>query len=110
MEDMKFLRKGDAKYEKKRTGKVYNMLMKSNVMEAIISKMDEASTSRWYKHDGEEIHLILNGEIEYWVGERKFVMREGDTLWHRSDLPHRAKNIGKGKAIYLTVGTPPTFM
>jgi mannose-6-phosphate isomerase-like protein (cupin superfamily) len=110
MKDFKLVRKGEAKYEKKRTGKVYNMLMKSDIMEAIISKMDEESTSRWYQHDGEEIHLILHGEIEYWVGEKKFLLKEGDTLWHRSEIRHRAKNIGNGKAEYLTVGAPPTFM
>jgi quercetin dioxygenase-like cupin family protein len=84
--------------------------MKSTVMEAIISELEKETTSRLYKHDGEEIHLILEGEIEYQVGQRKFIMKKGDTLWHRSDIPHRAKNTGKEKAIYLTVGSPPTFM
>ena len=110
MENTIFLKKGDAKYEKKREGKVYNMLMKSTVMEAIIAELEESAKSRLYKHNGEEIHLVLEGKIEYAVGERKFVMNKGDTLWHRSDIPHGAKNLGKGKAIYLTVGSPPTFM
>ena len=110
MEDIIFVKKGEGKYEKKRVGKVYNMLMKSTMMEAIIAELEEAATSRLYKHKGEEIHLVLAGKIEYVVGEKKFVMDEGDTLWHRSDIPHGAKNLGKGKAIYLTVGSPPTFM
>jgi len=80
------------------------------MMEAIISELEESATSRLYKHKGEEIHLVLEGKIGYMGGERKFVMDKGDTLWHRFDIPHGAKNLGKGKAIYLTVGSPPTFM
>ena len=80
MKDTKFIKKGEAKYEKKRNGKVYNMLMKSTVMEAIISELEENTTSRLYKHDGEELHLILEGEIEYVVGERKFIMKKGEFL------------------------------
>jgi mannose-6-phosphate isomerase-like protein (cupin superfamily) len=110
MEDIIFLKKGEAKIEKKRNGKVYNMLMKSTVMEAIISELEESASSRMYNHKGEEIHIVLEGKIEYKVGKRKFVMDKGDTLWHRSTTSHGAKNLGKGKAIYLTVGSPPTFM
>ena len=110
MKETIFIKKGEAKYEKKRNGKLYKMLMKSDRMEAIISELDSHAISRWHKHDGEEIHIILKGEIEYSVGEKKYEMKEGDTLWHPSDTPHRAKNMGKEKAVYLTVGSPPTFM
>ncbi|RLF44363.1 MAG: hypothetical protein DRN17_04615 [Thermoplasmata archaeon] len=37
-------------------------------------------------------------------------MEEGDVLWHRSHVPHRAKNIGSEKAVYMTVGIPPETM
>lgn len=110
MEEPLFIKKGEAKYEKKRNGKLYKMLMKSERMEAIISELEPDTESRLYKHEGEEIHIILKGEVEYAVGERSYKMGEGDVLWHSSNLFHQAKNKGKEKAVYLTVGSPPTFM
>lgn len=110
MEGPLFIKKGEAKYEKRRNGKLYKMLMKSERMEAIISELEPDTESRLYKHEGEEIHIILEGEVEYAVGERSYKMEEGDVLWHSSDLSHQAKNKGKEKAVYLTVGSPPTFM
>jgi len=62
--------------------------------------------SESYRHEGEEIHIMLKGKVEYQVGDRSYVMEEGDVLWHSSDVPHRAKNVGREKAVYLTVGMP----
>ena len=105
-----FMKKGEEKYKTEEPGKLFRMLVKSERMEAVISEMEVGVESKLYKHDGEEIHILLKGKIEYRVGENFYVMEEGDTLWHRSDLPHGAKNIGNKKAVYLTVGSPPTFM
>jgi quercetin dioxygenase-like cupin family protein len=110
MEETIFMKRGEARYKTKENGKLFRMLMKSERMEAIISELDLNAASKFYKHDGEEMHIVLKGEIEYEVGEKKYAMKEGDVLWHRSNLPHRAKNIGREKAVYLTIGSPPTFM
>jgi quercetin dioxygenase-like cupin family protein len=110
MEEAIFIKKGKESYKSRKEGKLFRMLAKSERMEAILAEMDLGATSEFYKHQGEEIHLLLKGRIEYEVGDKKYLMEEGDVLWHRSDLPHRARNIGREKAIYLTVGTPPTFM
>ena len=105
-----FMKKGEEKYKTEEPGKLFRMLMKSERMEAVISEMEVGVESKLYKHDGEEIHILLKGKIEYRVGENFYVMGEGDVLWHKSDVLHGAKNIGNKKAVYLTVGSPPTFM
>ena len=110
MNEVLFLKKGEATYEKRRNGKLYKMLMKSERMEAILSELKPNTESRVYKHIGEEIHIVLKGSVEYSVGAKRYEMEEGDVLWHPSDLPHQAKNKGNKKAMYLTVGSPPTFM
>ena len=104
------IRKGEAKYERKKNGKLYRMLIKSDQMEAIISELEPFAESRLYKHEGEEIHIILKGKVEYMVGETSYILKKGDVLWHPSDLPHKAKNLEKDKSSYLTIGSPPTFM
>jgi len=104
------LKSGDQIKKIKKTGKVFRLMVKSNNMEAIIAEMEPHTTSRWYKHDGEELHYILDGKIEYEVGDKTFHLEKGELLWHKSNIRHRAKNISDNKVKYATIGTPPTFM
>ena len=105
-----FIKKGDEKSKAKKPGKLYRLMVKSKKMESIISELDPHTESRWFKHKGEEMHLVIHGEMEYTVGEKSYKLSEGDMLWHQSSQKHRAKNIGDKKVTYITVGTPPTFM
>jgi len=109
-EEVIFIKKGEQKSEVKRPGKLYRLIVKSPHIEAIIAELDPHAESRWFQHDGEEMHIVLQGQIEYTVGEKSYKLSDGDTLWHISSLKHRARNIKNEKAIYITVGTPPTFM
>jgi len=62
-----FIKKGEEKSKTERPGKLYRMMVKSDQMEAIISELEPHAESRWYQHDGEELHLVLQGEMEYIV-------------------------------------------
>ncbi len=105
-----YIEGGEEKEIEEVDGKLFRLLQKSDEMEAIIAELEVGAKSDEYFHKGEEIHLVLEGKIEYRVGNQVFEMKEGDTLWHPSDVPHSAENLGEKKAIYLTVSTPPTFM
>ena len=109
MDDAVFVKKGEQKSEVRKLGKLYRLMVKSDQMEAIIAEIDPYSESRWFQHDGEELHLVLRGEMEYTVGEKSYKLSEGDVLWHRSNLKHRAKNNSNKKVMYITIGTPPTL-
>jgi len=104
------IKKGDEKSKTKKPRRLYRLMVKSKKMEAIISEIEPHAESRWFRHNGEEMHLVLQGEMEYTVGEKSYNLSEGDILWHQSSLKHKAKNIGSKKVTYITVGTPPTFM
>ena len=93
----------------KKTGKLYRLIIKSQKMEAIITELDPHTESRWFKHGGEEFHLVLEGEFEYTVDETTYQLSEGDVLWHPSNKKHRARNSSDTKVKYITIGTPPTF-
>jgi quercetin dioxygenase-like cupin family protein len=109
-DDTIFIKKGSHKIETKQPGKIYRLILKSDKMEGIQAELDPHSESRWFKHEGEEMHLVLEGEMEYIVGDKSYNLSEGDILWHRSNLKHKARNIGSEKVIYITIGTPPTFV
>ncbi len=105
-----FIKKGEEKERSRVDGKVFRLLQKSDDLESIIAELEVGVVSDRYRHKGEEVHLVLQGVIDYEVDDEVFRMEAGDTLWHPSDIPHRARNVGDVKAVYLTVSTPPTFM
>jgi quercetin dioxygenase-like cupin family protein len=108
-ENVVFIKKGDETSITKKPGKLYRLMVKSSKMEAIIAELDPHTESKWFQHDGEEMHLVLQGELEYTVAEKSYRLTEGDILWHHSMLKHHARNIGSEKVIYITIGTPPVF-
>ncbi len=105
-----FIKHDDHVKEITRPGRLYRMMIKSKNFEAIIAEIEPNTESRWYQHGGEEIHLVLEGEMEYEVGEKSYRLSEGDILWHQSTTKHRARNHSNKKVKYITIGTPPTFM
>jgi quercetin dioxygenase-like cupin family protein len=109
-EDVVFIKNGDEKSKTIKPGKLYRLMIKTHKMEAIYAELDPHTESRIFQHDGEEMHLVLDGEIEYTVGEKTYKLSEGDILWHNSMLTHHARNNGPEKVVYITVGTPPSFM
>lgn len=109
-DDVILIKDGDEKSITKKPGKLYRLIVKSKQIEAIISEIDPHTESKWFKHSGEEIHLLLEGTMEYTVSEKSYKLNIGDILWHKSTLKHKAKNIGDKKAKYITISSPPTFI
>ncbi|MBT8765591.1 cupin domain-containing protein [Metapseudomonas boanensis] len=62
-----------------------------------------------YSHEGEEAGYILSGEFELWVGDKHFLLQEGDSFSFSSQEPHRYGNPGDRDTLVLWVITPPTF-
>jgi quercetin dioxygenase-like cupin family protein len=109
-EDVVFIKNGEEKSKTIKPGKLYRLMIKTQKMEAIIAELDPHAVSKIFQHNGEEIHLVLDGEMEYTVGEKTYKLAEGDFLWHKSMLIHHARNIRTKKVVYITVATPPSFM
>jgi len=62
-----------------------------------------------YTHEGEEVGYILSGSFELWVGERYFLLAEGDSFRFSSQEPHRYGNPGENETVVIWVITPPTY-
>ncbi len=60
-------------------------------------------------HEGEECGLILQGEVEIWVGDEHYILGPGDAIYHKSTVPHRSRNIGEVDVIVVVAITPPSF-
>lgn len=60
-------------------------------------------------HDGQEVGYVLEGTVELQVGERNYVVKQGDSFFFPSTMPHGYRNVGDCVARILWVNTPATF-
>ena len=57
----------------------------------------------------EKFIYVLDGKIEAYIGDEKYDMTGGDTLYFESSLPHYFKNTGSGESRLICVICPPTL-
>lgn len=62
-----------------------------------------------YTHRGEEAGLVLTGRLEMWVGDRHFILEEGDSFNFPSTTPHRYRNACDRETVIVWAITPPSY-
>lgn len=60
-------------------------------------------------HEGEEIGLVLEGEVELLLEDKVYQLNPGDAFYFWSTRPHGYRNAGTTTARIFWVNTPPTF-
>lgn len=92
---------------------IYDQLLTpspSGQIEMVHSRFPPGAYNRTsYTHEGEEVGYVLTGTFELWVGEKHFLLGEGDSFRFASSEPHRYGNPGEADAVVLWVITPPTY-
>lgn len=84
---------------------------KEKNMEPIIYEIgiNGESGRDFYSHGGEEFIYIIDGELDVYIADKKYKLVKGDSLYFKSHLQHRFKNISKKQVKALWVVSPPTF-
>ncbi|XAT59960.1 helix-turn-helix domain-containing protein [Rhodobacteraceae bacterium Araon29] len=62
-----------------------------------------------FEHDGEACVFVLSGKLEAEIGNEKFVVEEGDSLYFSGEIPHSWDNIGDKELTFLVAVTPPAY-
>ncbi|MGW2183629.1 cupin domain-containing protein [Streptomyces sp. NPDC001732] len=62
-----------------------------------------------HTHGGEEVGLLLSGELDYWVDGIHHRLQPGDCVSFDSSLPHRYSNPGNVPAVCVWSETLPGF-
>ncbi|MCX4791665.1 MULTISPECIES: cupin domain-containing protein [unclassified Streptomyces] len=62
-----------------------------------------------HSHSGEEVGLLLSGELDYWVDGVRYRLQPGDCVSFDSSVPHRYSNPGDVPAVCVWSETPPGF-
>lgn len=104
-----FMKAGESLKEISKSGQLFRNVINIEKMEANMTHMLPGVKTQGFKHKGQEIKVMIKGTMEYHVGDEKFILEEGDMLFHHSDVTHWSKNIGIYEAVILTISTPPSF-
>ncbi len=62
-----------------------------------------------FSHDGEEVGLVLDGELELIVDGTVYRVPANSSFFFHSDRPHSYRNVGTTPCRVVWVNTPPTF-
>jgi quercetin dioxygenase-like cupin family protein len=104
MENAIVRRKGESEKSISLDKVAVNLLSSAEFLESMTVEIPPRSEiPKEYKHEGEEVKLVLEGEIEVDVAGITYNLREGDVMWHKSSAPHRVKNPSDLKAVYFSV-------
>jgi len=64
------------------------------------------SPSPAFSFDGEEFIYVLEGELEFFHGQERYLLKEGDCVFHNSNVPHGGRAFGGKKAVALLISVP----
>lgn len=59
------------------------------------------------RHDSEEGGIVISGQIELTVGDRREILSPGDAYLFDSRIPHRFRNLGDEECVIISACTPP---
>ena len=59
-----------------------------------------------FSHDGEEFMYVLEGTHEFVFNNHRYILKEGDSVYFDSKVPHSGRSVGRKKAKILMVGMP----
>ena len=103
----------DEYIEKRSEGMLWNWVIpnaQKNMMEPVLVELESgAATPPDFPHEGEEFGFVLAGEIAVEIAEKRRVAKKGESFYFTADKTHRIVNVGKTKARFLWISTPPNF-
>ena len=81
-----------------------------NEMEPILLEiLPESKSKQIDPHGGQEFGYVLSGKITLVYGNRKSILKKGETFYIKGDESHYLENESKTCAKVIWVATPPIF-
>lgn len=79
------------------------------ILESVVEP-GHGSSDRLHTHGGdEECVLVLEGELDIWVGEQRHNLKAGDSATFHSRTPHRWRNPAQTESRVLWIISPATY-
>lgn len=83
----------------------------SEVLEALYGRYEKGASTgdEAYTHEGEEWAMVLTGRFKITLGDEVHFLDAGDSIWFKSNIPHRIDNVADGVSEYIWMNTPKSF-
>lgn len=80
-------------------------------MEMFLARLEPgaATCEEPLSHPGEEVIHVLQGTMWIQVGEKEYILEQGDTIYYYSNSPHKVVNSGQTELVFISTITPPQF-
>lgn len=102
---------GEYKERKILNGNIVELLSRAKGLEAVYISMEPGKVlGKAHKHSGEEFKYVLEGTIEFKIGDIVKIIGAGGWLHHDCSVPHSVSNKSSKKASYITISVPPGCM
>ena len=75
MKGSQLIRRGSSAYERNIAGKQYKFLVKTEQLAGILVETEPGAYSEFYEHEGEEIKIVIKGEVEYTLGKTVYQLK-----------------------------------
>jgi transcriptional regulator with XRE-family HTH domain len=76
-----------------KSGHTYHLLAyeqgPNKLFEPFLISLEEVEEFSAFEHSGIEFIYMLEGEVEYLVGDESFILQPGDSLTFNAEMPHR---------------------
>lgn len=76
---------------------------KKRMRSFLITLKGPGETRRFASHRGEEFIMVQKGSVRIVLDDRVEVLREGDSIYYRSSIPHRIENLCDDRSVILAV-------
>lgn len=63
----------------------------------------------YINHKADECIFIIEGELEIYLGDNKYILNAGDSIYIHENVPHKTYNPGSKKVIGLSTISPPIY-
>ena len=60
----------------------------------------------FFEHGGEEFVFILSGSVIFQVGDERWSLKKGDSLYFDAAIPHRGWSLGRDATALVVVHSP----
>ena len=81
-----------------------------NMMEPVLVELEAGADTRCdFPHEGEEFGYVLEGRIAIEKAGKRHLAKKGESFYFTPNKEHRIINIGKSRAKFIWISTPPNF-
>ena len=84
-------------------------LTSSDIMEHLLVTIQPGVQTQTFQHHGEEITIILEGELDIILDGTAHHLEKNDSIWHNSSVPHQWVNASDKVTRVSTVASPCSY-